>query len=79
MRQVGDHCYLAPHAAVAGGVRIGQRCFLGVNATVRDGVKVADRCLLAAGAVVTGDTIENSVYFGVPARRRPTAAEPLEA
>ena len=76
--QVGDHCYLAPHAAVAGGVRIGQRCFLGVSSTLRESVKVADRCLLAAGAVVTGDTIENSVYFGVPARRHPTPAESLE-
>ena len=77
--QVGDHRYLASHAAVVGGVRIGRRCFLGVNSTVSDCVKVADRCLLAAGAVVTGDTIENSAYFGVPARHHPTPAESLEA
>jgi sugar O-acyltransferase (sialic acid O-acetyltransferase NeuD family) len=73
--RVGDHCFLAPHAAVAGGVSIGKRCFLGVNSSVREGITVAERCLLAAGAVVTTDTIENSVYSGVPARRHPTPAE----
>jgi sugar O-acyltransferase (sialic acid O-acetyltransferase NeuD family) len=73
--QVGDHCYFAPHSAVAGGVRIGQRCFLGVNSTVCERVTVADRCLVGAGAVVTGDTSEDGVYVGVPARRRPTPAE----
>lgn len=76
--RVGDHCYLAPHAVVAGRAHVGQRCFLGVNSTVRDGVRVADRCLLAAGAVVIGDTSENGVYVGVPARRTPTPAEALE-
>ena len=75
---VGDHCYLAPHAVIAGRVRVGQRCFFGVSSSVRDGVTVADRCLIAAGAVVTGNTTENGVYMGVPAKRQVTPAEALE-
>lgn len=76
--RVGDHTFLAAHAVVAGGASVGRRCFLGVHSTVRDRVTVADRCLVAAGAVVVGDTVENGVYMGVPARRQPTPAEDLE-
>lgn len=76
---VGDHCYLAAHAVVAGAARVGERCFVGLNSTVRDRLAIAPRCFIAAGAVVTADTSENGVYVGVPARRRDTPADQLEA
>ena len=76
---VGDHCFIAAHAVVAGGVHVGERCFLGLNSTIRDGITRAPKCFIAAGAVVTADTIENSVYVGVPARRWDVMADQYEA
>lgn len=76
---LGDHCFLAAHAVVAGGTKVGERCFLGLNSTIRDGLTLAPKCFVAAGAVVTADTVENSVYVGVPARRREVPADQFEA
>lgn len=68
---VGSHSFLAANSVVAGSSVLGERCFLGLNSTVRDGVVVAPRCFVAAGALVTADTEPDSLYVGVPARRRP--------
>jgi sugar O-acyltransferase (sialic acid O-acetyltransferase NeuD family) len=69
--RIGDNCFFAAEACIGGSAIIGSRCFLGLNSTVRDGVTVASRCIIGAGAVVTEDTEENGIYFGVPAKRRP--------
>ena len=66
---ISDHCFLASHIVVSGGVEIGDHCFLGVNATLRDGIHVAERCLIGAGAVVMKDTQPGEVYAA-------TATEP---
>jgi sugar O-acyltransferase (sialic acid O-acetyltransferase NeuD family) len=59
---VGDHCFIAGGAVVAGGARIGPYSFVGVGATIRDGVTVAPRCVIGAGAVIKKDTEEGGVY-----------------
>ena len=41
--RIGDHCFIAPRAAIAGNVRRWQQSFIGVNATIRDGVTIAPR------------------------------------
>jgi sugar O-acyltransferase (sialic acid O-acetyltransferase NeuD family) len=63
---VGDHCFLAPEAAVSGNVTIGAYSFVGLNATVRDGVTVGEGCVIGAGAVVKHDTAPGDVYPAVP-------------
>ncbi len=74
---IGDHCYVGGSVLVCGGAVIGDRCVLGANCTVLDGVKVAPDCFIAAGALVTKDTLENSVYMGIPARRYKIPAKRL--
>jgi len=59
---IGDHCFLASHVVVSGGVEIGESCILGVNVTVRDHVRIGARCLLGAGAVLLSDAEEGGVY-----------------
>ncbi len=61
---IGDHCFLASHIVVSGGVTIGERCFIGVNATLRDGITVAPRCIIGAGALILGDTEPEQVFMG---------------
>jgi sugar O-acyltransferase (sialic acid O-acetyltransferase NeuD family) len=75
---IGNNCFLAAHACVGGGAKIGERCFLGLNSAVRNDVRVAARCVIAAGALVIGDTEENGIYMGVPAKRRPEPANSLK-
>lgn len=61
---IKDHCFLASHVVVSGGVEIGEQCFIGVNATLRDHVKVGDRCVIGAGALLLADAEPDGVYMG---------------
>lgn len=72
---IGDHCFLASHVVVSGGVTIGDHCFVGVNATLRDGITVAPRCLVGAGALILGDTQPEQVFMAepTPASRVPSS------
>lgn len=62
--RVADHCFLASHIVVSGGVDIGEACFLGVNATLRDHIRVGERCVIGAGALILADAEPNGVYLG---------------
>lgn len=61
---IADHCFLASHIVVSGGVRIGEQCFIGVNATLRDHIDVAEKTVIGAGALLLGSTEPSSVYIG---------------
>lgn len=60
--RIDDHCFLASHIVVSGGVHIGERCFIGVNATFRDHITVGERCLVGAGTLLLGDAAPEGVY-----------------
>lgn len=62
--RIGDHCFIASHVVVSGGVTIGDHCFLGVNATLRDNIAIGGHCVIGAGALVLADAPEFSVFPG---------------
>jgi len=66
---VRDHCFLASHIVVSGGVEIGEQCFIGVNATLRDHIKVGPRCVIGAGALLLADAEPEGVYMGKATER----------
>jgi sugar O-acyltransferase (sialic acid O-acetyltransferase NeuD family) len=66
---IADHCFLASHIVVSGGVTIGEACFIGVNATIRDHVSIGARCVVGAGALILADAEPEGVYLG-PATER---------
>ena len=66
---VADHCFIASHVVISGGVTIGEQCFVGVNATVRDRVTIGERCVIGAGAVILGDAAPEGVYMHQPTER----------
>lgn len=66
---IRDHCFLASHVVVSGGVDIGEQCFIGVNVTLRDHIKVGDRCVLGAGALLLADAEPSGVYMGAATER----------
>jgi sugar O-acyltransferase (sialic acid O-acetyltransferase NeuD family) len=66
---IKDHCFLASHVVVSGGVEIGEQCFVGVNATLRDHIKIGDRCVIGAGALLLADAEAEGVYIGAATER----------
>lgn len=62
--RIADHCFLASHIVVSGGVDIGEACFLGVNATLRDHIRIGERCVIGAGALILADAAPDGVYLG---------------
>jgi sugar O-acyltransferase (sialic acid O-acetyltransferase NeuD family) len=75
---IGKHCFIASHVVVSGGVKIDPYCFVGVNATIRDHVHIAQDCIIGAGALITHNTIKNSVYKGIPSQASNQSARDLE-
>lgn len=69
---IQDHCFLAPHVAVSGGVEIGEECFVGVNATLRNHIKIGARCVIGAGALMLGDGEADGVYANEATERSTT-------
>jgi sugar O-acyltransferase (sialic acid O-acetyltransferase NeuD family) len=67
--RIGDHCFVASHVVISGGVEIGESCFIGVNATLRDHIKVGARCVIGAGALVLSDADAEGVYVGEATER----------
>jgi sugar O-acyltransferase (sialic acid O-acetyltransferase NeuD family) len=61
---IGDHCFVASHAVISGGVRIEPYCFIGVNATIRDHVVIAEENVIGAGALILKSTKPREVYLG---------------
>lgn len=59
-----DHCFIASHVVVSGGVDIGEQCFVGVNATLRDHIRVGERCVIGAGVLLLADAESGGVYMG---------------
>lgn len=61
---ISDHCFIASHVVVSGGVEIGERSFIGVNATLRDHIKIGECCVIGAGAIILADAEAEGVYVG---------------
>lgn len=59
-----DHCFIASHVVVSGGVEIGEQCFIGVNATLRDHIKIGEKCVIGAGTLILADAEPEGVYIG---------------
>ena len=66
---IRDHCFIASHVVVSGGVEIGESCFIGVNATLRDHIKLGERCVIGAGALLLADAEPEGVYIGSATER----------
>lgn len=66
---IKDHCFIASHVVVSGGVEIGEQCFIGVNATLRDHIKIGEKCVIGAGALLLVDAEPEGIYMGTATER----------
>lgn len=76
---VEEHCWISPHAALCGGVKVGSHTFIGTNATIRDNVSIGKECIIGAGALILNDTGEKEVYIGKPSELYPLDSERFDA
>lgn len=60
--EIGDHCFIASHIVVSGGVKVGPRCFIGVNATLRDHITIGEGCVIGMGALILADCEADGLY-----------------
>ncbi|MFA6920214.1 MAG: acetyltransferase [Gallionella sp.] len=66
---IHDHCFIASHVVVSGGVEICESCFIGVNATLRDHIKIGEKCVIGAGALILADAEPEGIYIGQATER----------
>lgn len=66
---IQDHCFIASHVVVSGGVEIAEQCFVGVNATLRDHIKIGERSVIGAGTLILADVEAEGVYIGSATER----------
>lgn len=76
---IKEHCFIASHVVISGGVTIEPYCFLGVNATIRDNITIAKECVIGAGSLILGNTREKSIYKGNPAQILPKSSDELDS
>jgi sugar O-acyltransferase (sialic acid O-acetyltransferase NeuD family) len=69
--RIDDNVFLSSHCVVSGYCSVGKNSFLGVNCTIIDKVSLAPYTLVGAGALMSKDSMENSIYIGSPARAVP--------
>jgi sugar O-acyltransferase (sialic acid O-acetyltransferase NeuD family) len=66
---IKDHCFIASHVVISGGVEVGEQCFIGVNATLRDHIKIGEKCVIGAGALMLADAEPEGVFIGAATDR----------
>jgi sugar O-acyltransferase (sialic acid O-acetyltransferase NeuD family) len=76
--EIKDHCFLASHIVVSGGVLIGECCFLGVNATLRDHINIGENTVIGAGCLILDDVEANGLYIGPKTLRADIESQKLK-
>ena len=66
---IHDHCFIASHVVVSGGVIINESCFIGVNATLRDHINIGEKCVIGAGAIMLINAEPEGVYISTATDR----------
>ena len=67
--KIGDFSEISVGAMLGGGVTVGSASYIGMGAVIRDHVVIGNNVVVGAGAVVTKDVPDNTMFYGVPARK----------
>lgn len=76
---IHDHCFIASHVVISGGVEIFESCFVGVNVTLRDHISIGEKCVVGAGALLLADAEPEGVYIGQATERARVLSTRLRA
>lgn len=65
---IKNNCYIV--GSTNGFCEIGENCFLGSGAIIADKIKIAPYNFITMSAVIRKNTEEDSIYEGIPAKKR---------
>jgi sugar O-acyltransferase (sialic acid O-acetyltransferase NeuD family) len=66
--QLDEYSSTGPGAVTAGNVKIGELSHLGIGAVVKERIKIGKNVIIGGNSFVNKNCINNSVYFGSPAK-----------
>lgn len=64
-----NHVTIMPGSRISGNVKIKNSSMIGTGATIIQGLVIEENVTLGAGSVVVKNTVPDSLYIGVPAKR----------
>ena len=65
-----DFSSTGPGAITGGNVKVGKRSHLGIGSVIKNGIVIGNDTIIGGKAFVNKACKKNSIYFGVPAKRR---------
>jgi sugar O-acyltransferase (sialic acid O-acetyltransferase NeuD family) len=67
---IGNNSNLCPGVVLGGNTKIGINCFIGMSACVSDNIIIQENTIIGAKAFMNINSIKNSKYFGIPAKKK---------
>jgi sugar O-acyltransferase (sialic acid O-acetyltransferase NeuD family) len=67
---IGNFSNINPGAHLAGHVKIGESSMIGIGASIRENIRIGNRVIVGAGSVVINDVPDDTIVYGVPAKKR---------
>lgn len=67
---IGNYNVVMPACNISGGIEMGDCNFMGVKSVVLQYLKVGNNVRIGAGAIVMHDTEDDSLYVGIPAKKK---------
>lgn len=64
-----DFSSVGPGVITGGNVELGKKSFIGIGSVVKNKIKIMNNTIVGAMSLVNKNCTENSVYFGVPAKK----------
>jgi sugar O-acyltransferase (sialic acid O-acetyltransferase NeuD family) len=65
---IEDYSIINAGCVISGNCQIGKNCYIGSGSIISDHLTVGRGCLIGTGSLVLKNCIDNSIYYGSPAR-----------
>ena len=66
---IDNYVSVAPGAILGGSVLVGKSSMIGIGAVVKNNISIGSECLLGGNAFLNVNMPNNSLYYGVPAKK----------
>jgi sugar O-acyltransferase (sialic acid O-acetyltransferase NeuD family) len=66
---IEDFVHISPGVKTSGGVKIGNKTWVGTGSSIRQNLTIGQNVLVGIGSVVITNVPDNSIVFGVPAKK----------
>lgn len=64
-----NNIHIAPGSIICGRTKIYSNVLIGAGSVVLDNLKIKENTIIGAGSVVNANTVPNSTYVGIPAKK----------